>query len=263
MSSASITKRIMLVDDALPDEAVADLSWLGDQEQRELERFSEPRRRRQWLAGRRLAKELVAGVVKVPRPAMLQIVGRDERGLAVRPRILADRQELAWSLSIAHSERFVFVAVADSRAGSLGVDVAAARLPSTDGFCRLWFTARERQWIEHDRDRRCAMLWAAKEAVYKAANAGQSWNPREVSLTPIGSAGFECSYRGRVLSGMTLQLDERDAHWFAVAWLAKGAASRVETASTERSSLSTSRARSRDKSTRFTHFGVRDRHVRQ
>jgi phosphopantetheinyl transferase len=43
------------------------------------------------------------------------------------------------------------------------------------------------------------MLWAVKEAVYKAANRGEPFRPRRVEVLPLAPGGYACSYLGQAV----------------------------------------------------------------
>jgi phosphopantetheinyl transferase len=200
--------------------------WLGADESRELDRLTDAHRRNQWLAGRWLAKQLITETAGPRDLADLQVLTRDHRNLGVRPRIVSRAGDLGLVLSIAHTDSGVLVAIGSGSRRSLGVDLAPRAVPADEGFCRLWFSPLERQWIEHDPAARVAQLWTIKEAVYKAANTGQSWSPRDVQVHPRGAGGFECSYRGRSLDDLSIELGHFDNHLAAVAVLPRGTAGR-------------------------------------
>ena len=135
------------------------LGWLNLAERIELDRLSHELRRRQWLIGRWLAKQLIQRAAGAEL-SDIRILARDERGRGVRPQLRVAGQMLPWSVSISHSDRAVLVALAASDAQMVGVDLAdlrPARVPRSDaGFRRLWFTADEQAagW----KSSRCAVL---------------------------------------------------------------------------------------------------------
>ena len=60
-----------------------------------------------------------------------------------------------------------------------------------ENFIRLWFTPAEQQWLrEAEAPNLASVLWASKEAIYKALNAGESFAPRAVELLPGGQASY-------------------------------------------------------------------------
>jgi phosphopantetheinyl transferase len=214
-----VTIRYARLDGALEARVEEARAWLGATERQELANLRDAGRRRQWLAGRWLAKQVIGEAFNIDDPAQIDILTRDHRGRGVRPRVLTRLHDLQLSLSISHTELGVLAALSKSNRLSVGVDLVPRLLPAQDGFQGLWFTPRERQWVEHDPQGRTAVLWAVKEAVYKAINKGQSWNPRHIEVRRQGRSEFECSYRGRRLSGLSISLDQFDGQTAAVACL--------------------------------------------
>lgn len=202
------------------DDARAARAWLTSVEQAELNRLHDESRRAQWLAGRWTAKQLLqnelgrraevdqrAGTTLALRD--MQITTRDDRGRGIRPRIAVAGQSVSWSLSISHSDRGVLVALATANECSLGVDLASkqARAP---GFLRLWFSATERRWLAADAARRTAILWAMKEATYKACQAGEGWCPRAIEVRALAQHRFAFVYGGRLLAPLWTDVLEID-----------------------------------------------------
>jgi phosphopantetheinyl transferase len=204
--------------DRCPPEPQASLDWLGTEEHREYDRLRDANRRRQWLAGRWLGKQLMLHAAGAGDPADWQILSRNQRGQGVRPQIFRGGRELDWTLSISHSGRGVLVALAPDSAMSVGVDLATS-VPTSAAFRRLWFTPSEQRWLADDPRRRTRDLWAIKEATYKAAHAGEAWNPREIEVVPRGIDRFDCLYRGQRLRRLALNLHEIDDQLAAVACL--------------------------------------------
>ncbi|MGD9721269.1 MAG: 4'-phosphopantetheinyl transferase superfamily protein [Pirellulales bacterium] len=197
--------------------------WLSRREQAELSAWRDERRRRAWLLGRAVAKRLVAGFIalraepsSVP-PEAIEILSRDTAGRVNRPLVWIEGRLRPWSLSISHSHRGVLAALAGSDTVSLGVDLADSAAFG-DGFVELWFTPAEREWfVETGSTSIACFIWAAKEALYKACNTGESFAPREFEIRPDGRA----SYRGRSLVGCRLQSFTIDSQLAVVASVAR------------------------------------------
>jgi 4'-phosphopantetheinyl transferase superfamily len=85
---------------------------------------------------------------------------------------------------------------------SVGVDLVG-NVPCDAGFRRLWFTAGEQNWLQHDAEYRTALVWGLKEATYKACNTGEGWMPLAVEMLPQGDGAFRCMYRGELLHGFS------------------------------------------------------------
>ncbi|MFQ5731096.1 MAG: 4'-phosphopantetheinyl transferase family protein [Planctomycetaceae bacterium] len=166
---------------------------LAPAEQAELDRFRDPSRREAWNWGRVLAKQLLREQLsdRVAAGDRIEIRSRNGGGQSVRPTVRVNGGPLDVCLSISHSNRGVFVAASTDR--QLGVDlVDLSRFKP--GSLDAWFTEAEREHLKADDVKRQAVLWAIKESVYKAANAGEPFAPKsiEVDLT-----GPRCRYRGR------------------------------------------------------------------
>jgi phosphopantetheinyl transferase len=179
-----------------------DPSWLTAGERAELGWWRDGNRRRASLAGRMLTKELVAYHVGATyRREEVEILSRDETNRGKRPRIRCQGIEQPWSVSISHSDSGVLAALCVTEGMRVGVDVARGEA-LTDGFVRLWFTPAEQAWLrETDCLSIAGFIWAAKEAVYKACNNGESFSPREVEVLPHE----RCSYRQLPLGDYSLR----------------------------------------------------------
>ena len=182
--------------------AEANADWLSAGEQAELAAWREPGRRRAWLAGRRLAKQLVASHLCIDDPlASIEVLSRDSQGRVNRPRVWRGGVEQSCSLSISHSARGVLVALVAGNEATLGVDLSdAAEL--SPGLVNLWFTANERAWLDDSGNSDLARyIWCAKEALYKALSQGESFDPRRVEVL----SGGRCRYHDAQLNHFGLR----------------------------------------------------------
>ena len=161
--------------------------WLTRGERAELATWHDETRRRVWLVGRILAKELIlAKGLPGASPAAIEILSLDASSRPTRPRVTVDSAAQGWSLSIAHTERGVLAALAARGDLSIGVDLAPNE-PLAENFIRLWFTPAEQQWLrEAGSPTMASVLWASKEALYKALNAGESFAPAPSRSCPAG-----------------------------------------------------------------------------
>lgn len=184
------------------------LDWLTESERDTFERLRGGPHARRWLAGRWLAKSLVRRATDAA-PADVEIVSRDGLGRPIRPRILVCGRTVPWDVSLSHSGETVAAVVALESKARVGVDVVTiqcwtfgrappmrAPLSKLDARlirCDLWFTPAELDGLETNRvplpapaDARelaVALLWAAKEAAYKATNRGEKFVPRSIEIT--------------------------------------------------------------------------------
>ena len=182
--------------------------WLSAVERTELARLSHRGRRDQWLAGRWVAKQLVAGPIKPQALADLRIISRDGRRRGVKPELWLGSLKLDWSLSISHSDRGVLAALAASDEIWVGVDLAA-EIPASESFDRAWFSPTERRWMAIDRRHRATTLWGVKEAVYKAVNTGDSWEPRDVEAIATTTGGLRLPVSRSRAAGFVASLRAR------------------------------------------------------
>ncbi len=171
---------------------------LSDRERAELAAWHDPDRRRSWLAGRLLAKQLVRETWSAaPADSAIEILSLNDQRRGRRPRVVCDGQQMPWSLSISHTQRGVLVALSTAPSVAVGVDLAA-RQDVSAGFVRLWFTPAEQRWLAESTDAHAAAtIWAAKEALFKACNRGEGFAPRMIEVLP----GGRCSYQQISLPG--------------------------------------------------------------
>lgn len=157
--------------------------WLAPGERQRLAEIRSARRGLQWLGGRWLAKQLLLRLADESgmSPTDLHIESKDARGRGSRPRVYRDGRLQSWQLSISHSSRFVYAAVATDSCVQLGVDVTK-RQPLSPGFTRLWLTASERKWCGRNGDAAACVLWSLKESWYKAAGSDQPFAPRRLDV---------------------------------------------------------------------------------
>jgi phosphopantetheinyl transferase len=199
ISAARVERRYALVADGPAEHTLA--SWLAPAELAELATWHDASRRRAWLAGRKLAKELIAEQAGEESLSAIEILSLDDGGRPTRPRIRHGQSLLPWSLSISHTGRGVLVALATDENLSIGIDLSAGKTFS-EGFLRLWFTPDEQQWIASTGNVGMAsFIWGAKEAIYKACNQGESFAPRAVEVHSDGRA----HYRQVSLTGIHLR----------------------------------------------------------
>jgi phosphopantetheinyl transferase (holo-ACP synthase) len=164
------------------------LTWLGDAERDAYQGFGNEERRQRWLLGRILIKQMVfrrmtSVGTNVKHPRHVQVISQDGCGRRTRPRILLYGHLMGWCVSIAYSNHSVCAGVSDTENQRFGVDVVT-RQPVSRGFKEIWFTSREREgeWAGDDRSGDSAMIWAIKEAFYKARNTGERFQPAQFEV---------------------------------------------------------------------------------
>lgn len=180
--------------------------WLSAAEQRRLERIGDAGRRRAWLLGRLLAKRCVlahVGYHRAAGPALqaaqVEIDSGDPRRRGKPPQVLIDGGRQPWSLSIAHTQYAVLVALAKTPGICVGVDLVA---PASygPGFRKLWLTGTERSWLEsRAQPHEVARVWALKEAIFKACNRGERFRPARIEVMRQHDGRYTGTYRGQDL----------------------------------------------------------------
>jgi 4'-phosphopantetheinyl transferase len=165
-AGASRRASVWLLDaDALADETLASYAaWLDASERERLPRFQRPARRRQFLAGRVLAR-LALGQALAVDPSLIRL--QDRPGSAP---LLVSPFAPAAGFSISHSGRWVACAVsASSKLGldiervDAGRDIDALAAQAFDADQQAWLAARPPQ----SRVRDFYSLWSRAEAQYK------------------------------------------------------------------------------------------------
>ncbi len=221
--------------------------WLSDAECELAERFRDPGRCLQWLAGRWIAKALIAehlaetsarGQLSAIRPVDLPSVfiqSSDAVGRSARPRVYVRGRLQDWSLSISHSDTVVYVALATCGRLSVGVDVVELGGPDRRLLDR-WMTAAERRSFDslaYDTSAAAlrsteamstqhpwcaARVWSVKEAAYKAVNRGEKFVPRQLEVARDASQRVTCQLStGHPTDTLQIDVREQDGHFFSLA----------------------------------------------
>lgn len=172
--------------------------WLSPGERQVYARLTDPRRRSAFFLGRLLAKRLILCHCRTARPAVpglarpseIEIDSGLSRQQHTSPRVNFAGRVMPWSLSIAHTENSILVALAPAADMSVGVDLVEPAVPGR-GFVELWFTDAERRQLKNSEPGLALTFWAIKEAVYKAAGNGQPFAPRAIEVLPWLD-GFVC-----------------------------------------------------------------------
>jgi phosphopantetheine--protein transferase-like protein len=184
-------------------------TWLSACEMETYAEMHNARRREEWLFGRVLAKQLILNEVigqsserRIILPSEIQIFSRDGFGRNTRPLIILNGQLQSWSLSIAHSDQSVLVALAQRPGVSIGVDVTPVQKQS-ESFINTWLTPYERRWIrKRDNEHLASILWSIKEAFYKATNRYEQFVPRRIEVYTTAPDYYCLRFDGEELSNL-------------------------------------------------------------
>lgn len=170
-----MTQRVVirLLDAGAIDDAALEpfATWLGDAERQRLARFVRPQRRRQFLAGRALARRTLGSVLGLA-PAAVRLVERPGDG----PALALPGFERA-GFSISHSGRWVACAASASCRVGLDIetvdpqrDIEALAVQAFDARRQAQLAARP----AHARMREFYGLWSTLEARFKLGEAAAS-----------------------------------------------------------------------------------------
>jgi len=146
-----------------PRRAKAWLARFSPAEQRRLERFAHEDARRQFIAGRCLARELLS--LQAPETERWQLAASGPPHIAQRP---------DWQLSISHSGDWIGAALGPA---SIGIDLEATHRPRRHlAIARRYFHDEEARALAAlagaERERLFQYMWTAREAYLKALEAG-------------------------------------------------------------------------------------------
>jgi hypothetical protein len=170
------------------------VAWLGRRELAELGSWRDTARRAQWLAGRALAKEMLLDRFPLAggEPTGIEILSRNELGRGQSPRVLMAGKAWPSSISLAHFSDAAAAAICTTPGYRVGIDLVAS---TSRPVVSRWFTPAEQQWLRR-RKLNSSLVWAAKEAVYKALADGEPFMPRAIELMPGASDDWACTYHG-------------------------------------------------------------------
>lgn len=191
MRHAAIQTEFALVGDF---DSIDVASMLSASEMFELECIKSSVRRRTFVAGRIVAKRLLTRLVSNPIPTAISIHTRDKRGMGIRPQVEIDGRRWDGSLSISHTDEWVVAAVAAAPENTVGIDVVAVE-PRPTSFVKSWFTPSEQVELSSCNED-VAACWAAKEAVFKAMNNGQSFPPHEIMVSRSSRSHWRAIWNG-------------------------------------------------------------------
>ena len=163
-----------------------DADLLSVQERARLEGMRFPKRRADWLSGRRAAKELLRRCE--PGLADLsfdQITISNRAGGA--PEVRVNGAVYPGRLTISHSHERALAAWTRAPGAALGADIERVE-PRAEVFVADFFTAQEQAAVAQaksgQRDLLVTLIWSAKEAVLKALGIGLGVDTRRVEVMP-------------------------------------------------------------------------------
>ena len=199
---------------ALPLEAPpTGTEWLGPLEREVLDGLRVRKRRRDWLAGRWVAKRAVSSVHgdDVESPAEIQIVAADDGAPIVR--YTGGASPL---ISISHSGEWAVCALSrDAR--ELGCDLERVEERAA-GFADDYFTSQELAQVaatpEAGRAFVTTLAWSAKESALKAARTGLRRDTRSVELVSWSESSTPANHAWHPLHVRDRERDLLLAGWW-------------------------------------------------
>lgn len=166
-----------------------------------LERITHPRRRLEWLAARTLIREFGYNNLVKYHPSR-------------RPFLAFSKAHL----SITHS--YPLVAVIVSPNGYVGIDIESYSRPFSH-VAHKYLSARENKWVDLADNKRLALIWSAKEALYKLPGmeglSGSEMNVRPIlNIEPSGVLSASVRLGGSV---QQFSLHYTYVGYFNVVWV--------------------------------------------
>jgi len=169
----------------------SELGWLTPGERERFDGFRFDKRRRDWLLGRWAAKNALLGISGLSKRNIRRFEVTSAPNGAPMPKL--DGWPYRVGLSLSHSNDRALATVSRG-AKALGCDIELIE-PRSDVFVETYFTAAEREHVEHAsssfRDSLVTKIWSAKESTLKALHTGLQADTRSVEVTDDGDCAGE------------------------------------------------------------------------
>jgi len=169
---------------SISETAQLEPSWLGPRECERLAGLRIPKRRRDWLAGRRAAKLALTRLLGSEAPGELDVLP-GARGAPEVHRLT--RRLSGVGVSIVHSHDLAGALAWRGDVAGPGLDLERVE-PLHDAMLALALNAAELAYVDRGagalRTLRALRLWTAKEAVLKSRGVGLYWPLRSVRVEP-------------------------------------------------------------------------------
>jgi phosphopantetheinyl transferase len=166
--------------DSIPE----DLDWLSLPEQNRYQQFRFPKRQKDWLSGRWVAKNLLSNLIIYSDTLPfreLSILNEDSGA----PFVIWRDQRLAGSLSISHRSDCAITAFCFDPEISIGIDLEAIEAKSL-GFVEDYFTEPEVHMVltlpKEEQALAASLLWSGREAIVKALQIGLRVDTRQIAF---------------------------------------------------------------------------------
>lgn len=160
------------------------LDWLSLPEQNRYQQFRFPKRQKDWLSGRFVAKNLLSNLLIYSDTLPfreLSILNEDSGA----PFVIWKDQRLEGSLSISHRSDCAIAAFCFDPEISIGIDLEEIEAKSR-GFVEDYFTEPEVQMVLalpiEEQALAASLLWSGREAIVKALHIGLRIDTRQIAL---------------------------------------------------------------------------------
>jgi phosphopantetheinyl transferase len=169
---------------SISETAQLEPTWLGPREHERLGELRVPKRRRDWLAGRRAAKVALTRLLGTELPGELDVLPAPG-GAPVVHRLTRPLHGVG--VSIGHSHDLAGALAWRGEGTGPGLDLEHVE-PLSEGVLSLAFGTAELAYVHCGagaaRDVRALRLWTAKEAILKSLEVGLRWPLRSVRVDP-------------------------------------------------------------------------------
>ena len=168
-------------------------------EAREHQQLNSVVRRDSYLNARYQGKFLLSSLTGY-KTDCIEILSRDASGRRTRPRVLIEGLPSVWQLSVSHKANDLLLAVTQRSDIRIGCDLEQVR-PISNGFRQMWLTKEEQNCLNTHllqettsrSDYVSTVIWAAKEATYKATNQGEGFSPQRFRVHPATGSRWHCN----------------------------------------------------------------------
>ncbi len=167
-------------------------SVLSPEERIQASRFRASLRRQEFVAGRTMVRQAMNDIRMID--GTVSILRQDAENATSRPLALVDGKPAGMNISITHCDGIVAAAASGPNC-SVGIDlVKSGSVTST--LQATWMSPAERAQISQSAfpDQTASMIWAAREAAFKACQLDEGFRPAEWNIQ-IEERQVTCFYQ--------------------------------------------------------------------
>ena len=150
---------------------------LSPEERMQASRFRAGLRRHEFLTGRVMVRQAMNDIRRIS--GEIRILGHDPDNVTSRPIAMVDDNPAGINISITHCDGIVAAAASGPKC-SIGIDLVKTG-SVTGALQATWMSSAERTQITQSAfpDQTAAMIWAAREAAYKASQLDEGFRPAD------------------------------------------------------------------------------------